>query len=72
MIMLYAYGDASIKKEVKTVARKAVESPLEYDRHSQWMLIYELYRSKAIKSCGMDKQYFDVLKAGGVKFCSVI
>jgi len=70
--MLYAAGDAKIKKKVKEVASKAVASPDQFDAHSQWILIYELYRAGAIKKVGDDTSSFKLMKSEGVVFCDMI
>lgn len=71
-ILLYATGDKITKKLVADVAKNAINSPDIYDAHSQWMLIYELYRVGALKVAGIDQPCFDKMKAADVTFCSLM
>ncbi|MEQ8309816.1 MAG: antiviral reverse transcriptase Drt4 [Sphingopyxis sp.] len=71
-LMISAYGTKQQIGKVRKMALQALKSPDDYVRHTQWLLVYELYRTGIIKSCGADKPWFDIMKAEGVKFCSVL
>ncbi|MBU2341438.1 MAG: RNA-directed DNA polymerase [Alphaproteobacteria bacterium] len=71
-LMLFAIGSPKTKRKVVSVARAAVKSPEIFDAHSQWLLIYELYRIGKLKSVGDDKASFDIMKSENVAFCSLI